>query len=242
MAEWTAKRFWKEASVVEANDGFTVLLDGRKLRTPVKSELIVPTRELAEAIAVEWDAQGEKVDPLTMPVTRSANAAIDKVAPMHAEVSELVAAYGGTDLLCYRAEFPRELVERQKAAWDPLLNWAADALEAPLKTGIGIVHVEQDADVLAALAKRVAKMDAFRLAAFHDLVGMSGSLIIGFAITHKLLSVADLWRRSRIDEDWQIEKWGEDDEEVSTSAGKKAGFEHAARFYFMANQASLTLI
>lgn len=235
MAEWTAKRFWKEASVVEAGDGFTVLLDGRKLRTPVKSELIVPTREMADAIAVEWDAQAEKVDPLTMPVTRSANAAIDKVAPMHAEVSELVAAYGDSDLLCYRAETPVELVARQDAAWNPLLDWAADVLSAPLNTGVGIVPVKQDAKVLASLHKRVADMDAFQLAAFHDLVGMSGSLIIGFAATHKLLPVADLWACSRIDENWQIEKWGEDDEEITTSRGKEMGFEHAARFYFMAN-------
>ncbi len=235
MAEWTAKRFWKEASVVVADGGFTVLLDRRKLRTPVKAELIVPTREMAEAIAVEWDAQGEKIDPLTMPVTRSANAAIDKVTPMHAEVSELVAEYGGSDLLCYRAEAPVELVKRQAAAWDPLLKWAAETLSAPLKTGVGIVPVKQDANVLAGLHKRVAGMDSFQLAAFHDLVGMSGSLIIGFAATHKLLPVAELWGCSRIDEDWQIEKWGEDDEEIATSEGKKMGFEHAARFYFMAN-------
>ncbi len=234
MAEWTAKRFWKAASVVEAGDGFTVHLDGRKLRTPVKSELIVPTRKMAEAIVAEWDAQGEKVDPLSMPVTRTANAAIDKVAPMHAEVSALVAAYGDTDLLCYRAETPSELVKRQKAAWNPLLEWAADTLSAPLKTGVGIVHVKQDAEVLALLAKRVANLDAFQLAVFHDLVGMSGSLVIGLATTHKVLPVTDLWQCSRIDEDWQIEKWGEDDEEITTSEGKKAGFEHAARFYFMA--------
>lgn len=233
MAEWTAKRFWKDASVVEAGAGFTVHLDGRKLRTPVKSELIVPTREMAAAIAAEWDAQGEKVDPLTMPVTRSANAAIDKVTPMHAEVSELVAAYGGTDLLCYRADSPIELVERQNVAWNPLLDWAADALAAPLKTGVGIVHVEQDAAVLTSLAKRVADLDAFQLAAFHDLVGMSGSLIIGFAAINGVRPVADLWRCSRIDEDWQIDKWGEDDEERTTSEGKRVGFEHAARFYFL---------
>ena len=235
MAEWTAKRFWKEASVETVGDGFTVHLDGRKLRTPVKSELIVPTRVMAEAIAVEWDAQGEKVDPLTMPVTRSANAAIDKVAPLHAEVSELVAAYGDSDLLCYRAETPVELVARQNAAWDPLLDWAAKELAAPLKTRTGIVHVAQDPKVLASLAKRVADMDAFQLAGFHDLVGMSGSLIIGFAAIHQLMPVNDLWDCSRIDENWQIEQWGEDEEEIATSGGKKAGFEHAARFYFMAN-------
>lgn len=235
MAEWTAKRFWKDTSVVEAGPGFTVHLDGRKLRTPVKSELIVPTRKMAEAIAAEWDAQGEKVDPLTMPVTRSANAAIDKVTPMHAEVSALVAAYGGTDLLCYRADSPVELIERQNATWDPLLDWAAEALSAPLKTGVGIVHVAQDQAVLEQLNALVRALDPFQLAAFHDLVGMSGSLIVGFAVINGVLPVPDLWRASRIDEDWQIEKWGEDDEEITTSEGKRAGFEHAARFYFLSN-------
>ncbi len=235
MAEWAAKRFWEKATVEKAGDGYQVLLDGRKLRTPVKSELIVPSREMAEAIAAEWDAQEEKIDPMTMPVTRSANAAIDKVGPMHAEVAALVAEYGGTDLLCYRAESPEELVKRQSEAWDPLLEWAADALSAPLKTTTGIVHVEQDTATLDSLSKRVLGMDNFKLAAFHDLVGMSGSLIIGFAAIYGFLPVPELWRRSRIDEDWQIEQWGEDDEATATEARKCEGFEHAARFYFMVN-------
>jgi len=234
MAEWTAKRFWENASVTEAGDGFRVLLDGRKLRTPVKSELIVPTRAMADEISKEWQAQGEKVDPLSMPFTRSANAAIDKVAPMHAEVSNLVAEYGGTDLLCYRAQSPVELVARQNAAWDPLLEWAAVALQAPLNTGQGIMHVAQDANALTVLAKRVGQMTPFELAAFHDLVGMSGSLIIGFAVTDRFLPVAELWSRSRIDEDWQIEQWGEDEEAMTTAATKRTAFEHAAKFYFMA--------
>lgn len=235
MAEWAAKRFWEKATVEVAGDGYQVLLDGRKLRTPVKSELIVPSREMAEAIAAEWQAQEEKIDPMTMPVTRSANAAIDKVGPMHAEVAALVSEYGGTDLLCYRAESPEGLVKRQSEAWDPLLEWAAETLKAPLKTGLGIVHVPQNPAVLQTLAKRVSDMDNFQLAAFHDLVGMSGSLIIGFAAIHGFLPVPELWRRSRIDEDWQIEQWGEDDEAAATEAGKRAGFEHAARFYFMVN-------
>ncbi|WP_428548016.1 ATP12 family chaperone protein [Profundibacter sp.] len=235
MAEWAAKRFWEKATVENVGDGYQVLLDGRKLRTPVKSELIVPSREMAEAIAAEWDAQEEKIDPMTMPVTRSANAAIDKVGPMHAEVAALVAEYGDTDLLCYRAESPKGLVKRQSEAWDPLLEWAAGTLNAPLKTTTGIVHVKQDAAVLASLAGRVSDMDKFKLAAFHDLVGMSGSLIIGFAVIHRFLPVPELWRRSRIDEDWQIEQWGEDEEAATTEAGKRGGFEHAARFYFMVN-------
>jgi len=235
MSEWAAKRFWEHADVVEVGDGFTVHLDGRQLRTPVKSQLIVPSRAIAEAIALEWQAQDEKIDPLTMPVTRSANAAIDKVAPMHAEVVTLVADYGGTDLLYYRAQSPKELVERQSKAWDPLLDWAAEELSAPLNTGVGIMHIEQESKVLESLSKRVAVLDAFQLTAFHDLVGMSGSLIIGFAVIHKFLPVPDLWQRSRIDEDWQIAQWGEDEENKATIEGKRAGFEHAARFYFMAN-------
>ena len=233
MAEWAAKRFWEKATVEKAGDGYQVLLDGRKLRTPVKSELIVPSREMAEAIAAEWDAQEEKIDPMTMPFTRSANAAIDKVGPMHAEVAALVAEYGGTDLLCYRAESPEGLVKRQSEAWDPLLEWAADVLSAPLVTTAGVIHVKQDKAVLKSLAGRVLRMDAFSLTAFHDLVAISGSLIIGFAVTHKFLPVQELWRRSRIDEDWQIDHWGEDEEDNTTIRGKKKAFEHAARFYFM---------
>ena len=234
MAEWAAKRFWENATVEVAGDGYLVLLDGRQLRTPVKSELIVPSREMAEAIAAEWDAQEEKIDPMTMPMTKSANAAIDKVGPMQAEVSAFVAAYGDTDLLCYRADSPDALVQRQKEAWDPLLEWADKELSAPLKTGTGIVHVEQDPAVLASLAKRVGELSSFQLAAFHDLVGMSGSLIIGFAVTRQMLPVPELWRRSRIDEDWQTEQWGEDEEATTTAKGKKTGFEHAARFFFLA--------
>ena len=233
MAEWAAKRFWDKATVEKAGDGYQVLLDGRKLRTPVKSELIVPSREMAEAIAAEWDAQEEKIDPMTMPFTRSANAAIDKVGPMHAEVAALVAEYGGTDLLCYRAESPEGLVKRQSEAWDPLLEWAADALSAPLVATAGVIHVKQDKAVLKSLAGRVLRMDAFSLTAFHDLVAISGSLIIGFAVTHKFLPVQELWRRSRIDEDWQIDHWGEDEEDNTTIRGKNKAFEHAARFYFM---------
>ncbi len=234
MAEWTAKRFWENAQVTEVGAGFSVLLDGRKLRTPVKSELIVPAREMAEEIAKEWQAQGEKVDPLSMPFTRSANAAIDKVAPMHAEVSQLVAEYGGTDLICYRAASPKELVALQNAAWGPLLEWAANDLSAPLKIGEGIVHIQQDGAVLKSLAKRVETMSAFQLAAFHDLVGMSGSLIIGFGVVHAFLPVAQLWQCSRIDEDWQITQWGEDDEATATADSKKTAFLHAARFYNIA--------
>ncbi len=180
-------------------------------------------------------AQGEQIDPTTMPFTRSANAAIDKVAPMHDEVAALVAEYGGSDLLCYRADSPKELCQRQQAAWDPLLQWAARDLGAPLKTATGIMHVAQDAEVLEALHQRVRNMSAFQLAGFHDLVGISGSLIIGFAVVFQKWPPEQLWTFSRVDEDWQIAQWGEDDEASATAAAKKVDFLHAATFYFMAN-------
>ncbi len=132
-AGWTAKRFWQAATAEATEGGFTVRLDGRPVKTPAKAPLVLPTLALAQAIAAEWDAQTGTVRPATMPLTRAANSAIDKVAPMRAEVIAELAGYGGTDLLCYRAEGPEALVARQAAAWDPLLDWAATALRAPLR-------------------------------------------------------------------------------------------------------------
>jgi chaperone required for assembly of F1-ATPase len=233
MAEWKSKRFWKEASVEAREGGFAVLLDGRQLKTPAKATLLVPGRDMAEEIAAEWQAQEEQIDPLSMPFTRSANAAIDKVAAQHDEVVEIVAAYGGTDLLCYRADGPEELVARQNAAWDPLLEQAVELLDVRLKTGVGITFVEQDKTALARLEKQVREMDNFRLTALYDLVAMSGSLVIGLAATRNPLDIGELWRASRVDEDWQQEQWGEDDEAKAAILVKKEAFFHAARFYFL---------
>ena len=160
MSGWAPKRFWTSAEVAEAPGGFAVTLDGRQVKTPAKAPLVVPSRALAEAIAREWQAQDEKIDPATMPVTRGANAAIDKVRSQHAEVAALIADYGGTDLLCYRAEAPRELVARQSEHWDPLLDWAEAALGARLAVTQGVVPVAQPEAALAALGARVAAMDA----------------------------------------------------------------------------------
>ncbi len=233
MSEWQAKRFWEKTAVEKRGDAFAVLLDGRGLKTPLKTDFLVPTEKMAQEIASEWQAQVEKIDPLTMPMTRTANAAIDKVKHQHGEVSDLIAAYGGTDLLCYRAAEPEELVARQNAAWDPLLKWAADKLNAPLNKGEGVVYVDQDQNVLARLKKRVKSFDEFQLAAFYDLVALSGSLIIGFATIERFLDTESLWKTSRVDEDWQIEQWGEDEEAAEAILVKKRGFEQAAKFYFL---------
>jgi chaperone required for assembly of F1-ATPase len=230
MSAWKAKRFWAEASVVETAHGFTVHLDARPVKTPAKTALIVPTRAMAAAIAAEWDAQQGEVDPRTMPVTRGANAAIDKVAVQHAEVAQMIADYGDSDLLCYRAPSPAALIARQAEAWDPLLDWAAVALDARLQTASGVIHVPQDPVTLARLAARVHRMDNFALAAFHDLVSLSGSLILGFAAAMNHRPADQIWQLSRVDEDWQIEQWGADEEAEAMAATKRTAFIQAKTF------------
>ena len=231
MSNWTPKRFWKTAAAVATDGGFTVQLDGRAVKTPAKSLLVVPTMALAQAIALEWDAQVDQVRPETMPLTRTANSAIDKVTPQKTEVAALIAAYGGSDQLCYRAEGPAELFERQAVAWDPLLDWAADHLGARLNVGPGVMHVAQNPIAVETLAARVHALDSFSLAAFHDLVAISGSLILGFAVTEGRLTADDAWFASRIDEDWQIELWGRDDEAEALANSKRLAFQQAARFH-----------
>lgn len=231
MSEWKAKRFWTSAAVVDLADGFTVHLDGRAVKTPAKTPLIVPTRAMAAAIAAEWDAQEGAIDPRTMPVTRSANAAIDKVAVQHAEVAQMIADYGDSDLLCYRAPGPAELTLRQAQMWDPLLDWAADALGVRLSTACGVIHVPQDPATLAQLSARVHALDPFALAAFHDLVSLSGSLILGFAAMLDHRPADEIWSLSRLDEEWQIEQWGSDEEAEIMAETKRSAFLHAKIFH-----------
>lgn len=228
---WARKRFWKAAVVEPAEGGFAVTLDGRPLKTPARAPLIVPTRALAQRIAAEWDAQGEQVDPETLPATRAANAAIDKVRGQFHEVAGLITAYGETDLLCYRAETPAELAARQAAAWDPLLGWVRGRWGVELVVTQGVMPRPQPPQAIAVLGQHVGSFSAFHLTAFHDLVAMSGSLVIGLAATEGYAPVADLWRLSRIDEDWQIEQWGEDDEASALAQVRQASFLRAAAFF-----------
>lgn len=231
MTDWKAKRFWKEATVETADGGFTVHLDARPVRTPLKSALIVPTARLAQEIAAEWDAQEGIIDPLSMPHTRSANSAIDKVAPQHDAVAQMLADYGDSDLLCYRAPAPTELIARQAEHWDPLLDWAEMRLGARLHTATGVIHVPQDPKTLARLSGRVHGLDAFALTGFHDLVSLSGSLILGFAAMLDHRPVDEIWKLSRVDEDWQSEQWGVDDEAVAMTETKRSAFVHAKTFH-----------
>lgn len=231
MSAWKAKRFWKEAAVVKAADGFAVELDGRSVKTPAKRALTVPTHAMAEAIALEWDAQEGDINPNTMPVTKTANAAIDKVAIQHAEVADMLAAYGDADLLCYRADSPEELVARQAQLWDPMLDWAEQTLGVRLETRTGIMHAPQASDQLAKLSQQTHALTAFELAAFHDLVSLSGSLILGFAASKNAGEIDSLWDISRLDEIWQTEQWGKDEDAEALSAIKRESFLHAARMF-----------
>lgn len=231
MSAWKNKRFWKEAKTTQADGGFSVTLDDRPVKTPAKRAFIMPSQVLAEAVAAEWDAQEDEINPNTMPVTRAVNAAIDKVAQQHDEVADLLAAYGDSDLLCYRADSPEGLVARQEAAWDPLLDWAHSTFGARLEPRTGLMPKPQNPDDLATLSAQVHAMDAFTLTAFHDLVGLSGSLIIGFAALKDHKDIETLWQTSRIDETWQEEQWGEDEEATKMAAAKREQFLAAKTFY-----------
>ena len=231
MSVWSARRFWTTATAVPAPGGFAVQLDARPVRTPLKAPLILPTPGLAEAVAAEWQAQEGKIDPETMPFTRTTNSAIDKVAPQQAAVVEMLAAYGDSDLLCYRAEGPADLIARQAEAWNPILAWAAEVLHAPLVATAGVMHVDQPFESLAILHRRVDELSPFQLAAFHDLVAISGSLVLALAVTRKRVTAEAAWDLSRIDEDWQISLWGEDEEAAEVAARKRSAFLQADRFY-----------
>jgi len=231
MSEWAARRFWTAAEIAEAGDGFGVRLDGRTVRTPAKAELVVPTQALAREIAAEWDAQEGEIAPATMPLTRAANAAIDRVARERAAVAAMLADYGSSDLLCYRADSPDELVARQAEAWDPLLEWAESVFSARLRKTTGVMHVAQDPVALGRLHAAVRMLDIWALTAFHDLVSLSGSLIIGLAALREQAPAEALWRVSRIDESWQAEQWGSDEEAEAVAVRKENDFLNAKWFH-----------
>lgn len=230
MSAKQQKRFWKTTAVAEQDKGFAVALDQRQIKTPAKAALLLPTRPMAEAVAAEWDAQKDVINPLSMPVTRSANAAIDKVRHQHHEVADMLAAYGDTDLLCYRADTPQELVARQLEQWDPALDWAHDTLGARLIPRRGVIHQSQSKAALERLAPPVHRMSDFELAAFHDLVSLTGSLILGFAAAANWRDADAIWQLSRVDEIWQEEQWGADEEAQEQAEIKRAAFLHAKRF------------
>ncbi|RMH47121.1 MAG: ATPase [Alphaproteobacteria bacterium] len=230
MTGWAARRFWKAAASAPAPGGHALMLDGRPVRTPARAPLVLPSRALADAVAAEWNAQQDRVRPETMPMTRLANAAIDRVIPAREEIAAAVAAYGASDLLCYRATRPQALADRQAAAWDPVLAWARRRHGARLRVQAGVIFAPQPPESLARLTAAVEALAPFPLAALHELVALSGSLLLGLAVHERHLDPATAWTLSRIDEDWQAEHWGRDAEAEAAAAAKRADFLLAARF------------
>ncbi|MDQ2893532.1 MAG: ATPase [Pseudomonadota bacterium] len=221
------KRFWSEVSV---GDDRVVMLNARAVRTPGRSLLALPTDTLASAIADEWRAVEGEVEPRRMPLTGLANAAIDLVAPDRASFAAGLGAYGETDLLCYRAELPEPLVDRQRAAWDPLLGWARARYDIHLETTAGVIHVAQPPATIQRLADAIASYDAFRLAAAAPIVTLTGSLILTLALLDHAADADAIWAAAYVDEDWQAEMWGEDYLATATRAANRAEFDAATRF------------
>lgn len=210
MLNKTIKRFYKQADVAEAEGGFAIRLDGRPIKTPATNHLLVPSRALAEAVAAEWHEQGEEVVPALMPMTQLASTALDRIGPERPVIQEQMAKFATTDLLCYRAEFPPDLVRRQASQWQPLLDWAADALGATLVVTAGIMAVEQPRHALDALDAHLDGYDVWRLTVAQAACAASGSLVLALALADGRLTGVETFELSQLDETYQIEQWGED--------------------------------
>jgi chaperone required for assembly of F1-ATPase len=224
------KRFYKEAQVASSPDGFGIELDGRPVRTPGRAPLAVPTEALAAAIADEWNAQGEKIDPRSMPLTGLANAAIDRIGSDKETFARGLAAYGESDLLCYRAEGPAPLVRRQAELWDPVLAWARRRYDVDFELVEGIIHRPQPDNTVGQLDQAVQSRSAFELAGLSPLVTVSGSLVVALALAEQAIDLEEAWAAATLDEQWQAEQWGEDSEATKALASRRADFEAAARF------------
>ena len=220
-------------TVSQGDGGFAVFLDGRPVRTPARNVCALPTQAMADVVAAEWQTQEGDVHPLSMPMTRAAATCLDRVAPELQGVRETIAAYGGTDLLCYRADYPEGLVVRQSEGWDPVLRWSAETFGAQLNTGTGVMHIAQPPAALASLAGQVAALDAWALTCLSELVTISGSLLLGLAVGQKHLDPELAWELARIDDQWNIDEWGEDQEAAEQAARKQADFLHAAKVWDM---------
>jgi chaperone required for assembly of F1-ATPase len=221
------KRFYKAA---EATPERTIQLDGRPVKTPGRQDLAAPTPALAEAIAAEWNAQGDRIDPRSMPLTGLANAAIDRIGPARQSFADGLATYGESDLLCYRAEGPASLVARQAQSWDPILAWARRRYDVDFVVTDGIIHAPQPANTIAQLAQAVHARDAFALAGLSPLVTISGSLVIALALAEGAIDLEFAWVASMLDEQWQAENWGEDNEAAKALAARRADFEAGWQF------------
>lgn len=223
------KRFYKGAEAAAAEGGFAVALDGRIARTPGRAPLVLPTPALAEAVAAEWEAQVEVIDPARMPLTRLANAAIDGVAREREAVAAEIVKYAASDLVCYRAEYPDRLVERQTALWDPVVTFARTDLGARFVLAAGVMFVEQTEQALQAVNRAVPRDDPFVLAALSTMTTLSGSALLALAVLRGKLSAEAAWEAAEVDEAWNAELWGLDAEAEARRANRWREMQAAAR-------------
>ncbi len=229
------KRFYTAAAAATLDDGsFGVQLDGRPIKTPAGHALAVPSRALAEAIADEWNAQGEEIVPTSLPLTRLANSAIDGVAGRKGEVVDDIVNYAATDLLCYRAESPAELVAKQAHVWDPILAWIRAEYDAPFKASTGVKHVDQPASSIEAIRRAVLALSPFKLAALHVMTTVTGSALIALAHANRFLDTDAAWKAAQVDENWQASQWGEDHEAAQRQKNRFSEFLNATRFFELA--------
>jgi chaperone required for assembly of F1-ATPase len=221
------KRFYTSTGVGEADGGFTVTLDGRPIKTPSGRTVIVPARALAETIAAEWTGQSEFIEPLTMPLTRFANSVVQGVVEQIEAVREDVAKYFASDLLFYRAGHPEGLAAREAAHWDPILFWAAEALGAHFILAEGVMHVRQPDSAIAA-ARAGLPDDPWAIAAMHMITALTGSALLALALFHGVIDPDQAWTAAHVDEDWNAEKWGLDEEVAARKVAKLVDFKAAA--------------
>jgi chaperone required for assembly of F1-ATPase len=224
------KRFWTDVSVEQAGEGWSVHLDGRPLRTPARASLRVPSRALAEAIALEWRSVQANVDPRAMPLTGLANAAIDRVVADKDAFASGLARYAEADLACYRADTPRGLVERQSASWDALLGWARRRYDVDFAVTCGVTHVVQPPATVERLAHAIRALNPFELAGLSPLVTIGGSLVAALAVFENALSPEQVWEAVSLDERWQLERWGSDAEAETALDNRRRDFLAAAGF------------
>ena len=232
MLTQSINRFYKKADAAadESGAGWRVLLDGRAVKTPAKADFLLPTEVLAHEIAAEWDSQGEKIQPATMPIMQLAATAIDRVRPNRAAVIAELTGYGRSDLLCYRAPYPEDLIERQAKAWQPLLDWSKNDLGVALNVTEGVMPITQADQALLRLQDHVEGFDDYYLTALHSLTTVSGSVIIGLAVMNRQIDAQAAFEAAQLDEEYSREKWGEDAEATARLDRHRAELLAAGRY------------
>ncbi|MGH6680137.1 MAG: ATP12 family chaperone protein [Bradyrhizobium sp.] len=222
------KRFYARADVADGEGGFVVALDGKPIRTPSRRVITTPVRELAEVMSAEWRAQQDTIDPLAMPMTRFANTVVDAVVDKVGAVADDIVKYLRSDLLFYRAGHPEALVKREASLWDPVLFWAADALGAHFILAEGVMHVRQPDSAIEA-ARRALPDDAWSVAALHVVTTLTGSALLALALKHRVFDADQVWTAAHVDEDWNAEQWGADQEAAARRAARLVDFRAATQ-------------